>query len=66
MNIRRFSPAGPCITLGSVLKETPKFYVYSDRHNGRTKKVSKDRVHSEPCSSCRDHPNTCYPNGYMD
>jgi hypothetical protein len=66
MNIRRFSPAGPCITLGNVIKETAKFYVYSDRHNGRTKKIKKDSVHAEPCASCRDHPHTCYPNGYMD
>jgi len=74
--VRQFSRCGPCLTLGKLVKETPGFFVYDewqggDRFEGR-KRVAKPREgrwsgnHIEPCSSCRDHPQTQYPNGYMD
>lgn len=68
--VRKFSAAGPCLTLGKLSKETEKFYVYAewqggDRYEGEHR-VMKGRVHIEPCHSCRDHEHTQYPNGYMD
>lgn len=74
--VRAFSIAGPCLTLGRYVGETPQFYVYDewrggDNYGGR-KRVKKrteahySAAHVEPCSSCEDHPNTQYPNGYMD
>lgn len=64
--IRKFSMAGPCLTYkyGPVVRETSKFYFYLSE--GRERRVSKKRVHTEPCRSCRDHSETMYPNGYMD
>ena len=73
--IRRFSMAGPCITLGEVVRETEHFYFYRGSRvaiAGDTSdilKVKKDGerlVHSIPCVSCRDHTQTQYPNGYED
>lgn len=72
--VRAFSPIGPCITLGTLTKETKQFYVYEDRRFGEptTGKVMKptefkySRNHIEPCVSCRDHARTQYPDGYMD
>jgi hypothetical protein len=66
--VRRFSMAGPCITLGAYVKTTNKFLVYVARRTGEIKRISHahDLAHVEPCSSCQDHPRTQYPNGYMD
>ena len=74
--VREFSPAGPCLTLGRLVKTTAKFHVYEEWQGGSdfagTKKISRDlpghysRAHIEPCSCCRDHPKTQYPDGYMD
>jgi hypothetical protein len=66
--VRRFSLAGPCITLGRFVKRTDKFLIYVDRYDGKTKRVSHahDLAHTDPCPSCRDHARTQYPNGYMD
>lgn len=66
--VRRFSMAGPCITLGAYVKRTDKFLVYVDKYDGKTKRVAHthDLAHVEPCQSCRDHAQTQYPNGYMD
>jgi hypothetical protein len=74
--IRQFNTAGPCITLGRLVKETAQFYIYDqwqggDRYEGR-KRIRKELPghwspnHSEPCPSCRDHEKTQYPHGYMD
>jgi hypothetical protein len=63
--VRQFSAAGPCLTLGALVRETEQFYVYTPNH-GRERRVGKGAVHIEPCSSCRDHPRTQYPHGYMD
>ena len=68
--VRRFSAYGPCLTEGRFVNETAQFVVYDewhggDRYEGR-KRIKKERVHTEPCHSCRDHANTQYPNGYMD
>jgi hypothetical protein len=69
--VREFSAAGPCLTLGELIKETACFYVFSDR-NGKSGRIAKrtearySPAHVEPCRSCRDHPETQYPNGYMD
>ncbi len=80
--LRRFSPAGPCLTLGRLVRETAKFYVYLAGRNGTSgpaaemieHRIIKDSrepyrysgAHVEPCLSCTDHPQTQYPNGYMD
>lgn len=75
--VRSFSPVGPCITEGRFVRETTKFYVYNewrggDRFDTTEKRIAKrlpghySRAHVEPCSSCRDHAQTQYPNGYMD
>lgn len=71
--LREFSAAGPCLTYkyGEVVGETPKFWVYRARSNGYgeevgTRRVKKSSVHTEPCLSCTDHPETHYPYGYMD
>jgi hypothetical protein len=75
--VREFSPAGPCLTLGRLVKETAQFYIFDkwlggDRYEGRSRIRRKvegghySRAHVEACSSCRDHPKTQYPNGYMD
>lgn len=74
--VRKFSMAGPCLTLGRLVSETAHFYCYDewrggDKYEGR-KRVRKrteahySGAHIEPCSSCRDHPKTQYPDGYMD
>jgi hypothetical protein len=64
--VREFSACGPCLTFGRILhSETAKFYCWIDG-SGKTGKISKARAHIEPCSCCRDHPKTSYPNGYMD
>ena len=73
--VRRFSMAGPCIVLGEVVRETEHFYFYRGSRfgivgdTGTVRKVKKDGerlVHSVPCPSCRDHPQTQYPRGYED
>lgn len=67
--VRKFSAAGPCITLGTLLRETASFYVYRPRFTEAESRAKKDRhglVHTEPCVSCRDHSRTQYPDGYMD
>lgn len=65
--VRRFSPAGPCLMRGVVVRETPKFLVYRDRWSQSSeRRVKKGAVHTEPCVSCTDHERTQYPHGYMD
>jgi hypothetical protein len=69
ITVRQFSVAGPCITLGTLLRETAKFYIYQPRFTERQKRVAKDPhglTHTEACVSCRDHGRTQYPHGYMD
>lgn len=61
---RRFSMCGPCLSEGRVVRETARFYVLEAR--GRNERISKDRVHVEPCRSCTDHPETQYPYGYTN
>ena len=65
-SVRTFSEAGPCITLGLVLREADHCVSYRDRQGVR-KFISKDcAVHTEPCPACPDHPRTKYPEGYWD
>ncbi len=63
--VRVFSPCGPCLPRGELIRTTGKFYVYRDRH-GDERRISCTKAHIEPCRSCDDHPETHYPNGYMD
>jgi hypothetical protein len=59
--VREKSVAGPCITLGVVLRETASRITYRDRH-GEQKFISKRwPVHSEPCPSCPDYPKANTP-----
>ena len=54
--VREKSVAGPCTTLGVVLRETDLRITYRDRY-GEQKFISKRwPVHSEPCPSCPDYP----------
>jgi hypothetical protein len=76
--VREFSPCGPCLTRGKLTKTTAQFYCYSEwrggtNFDGPVKKVRRpdvgghySRAHIVPCTSCRDHVKTQYPNGYMD
>jgi hypothetical protein len=70
--LREFSPCGPCLDLGEVVRITPKGVAYRDRsgrlqrRGGRAwKPDGTGRLHTTPCHSCMDHPHTQYPNGYM-
>jgi hypothetical protein len=50
--VRELSVAGPCTTLGLVLRETARSIGYRDRR-GTSKFISKRwAVHTEPCPSC--------------
>lgn len=52
---REPSVAGPCATLGVVLRETDRYISYRDRH-GTQKIISKRwAVHIQPCPSCSDY-----------
>lgn len=63
--VREFSMVGPCIRLGEFVKRTPQRIFYRDRDGAVTCKTSRaGLVHTEPCPSCRDHPQTQYPDGY--
>lgn len=70
--VRNFSPCGPCIVQGELIRETAKFYCFTDKHTGNERRLAKrtperySGAHIVPCPSCRDHAHTQYPNGYMD
>lgn len=75
--VREFSAIGPCLTLGKLVSETPRFYVFlpwrgGDRYDEKSRKIMKrtadhySPAHVMACPSCRDHERTQYPNGYMD
>jgi hypothetical protein len=58
--VRELTVAGPCITLGVVLRETASRISYRDRY-GTSKFISKRwAVHTEPCPSCPDYPKADY------
>lgn len=70
--VREFSICGPCLPLGTLVRETTKFYVFvTDRQAEKkvaklAKYASEISIHIAPCSRCEDHPKTGYPHGYMD
>lgn len=68
--VREFSRCGPCIELGELVERTAKTISYRIKDYGIARRggraVKSGLVHIEPCRSCRDHPETSYPNGYMD
>jgi hypothetical protein len=68
--VRVFSPCGPCLTEGELIKTTDKFYVFREWRGGARyegeKRMSKAKAHIEPCPSCTDHARTLYAHGYMD
>lgn len=75
--VREFSTIGPCLRLGELVRKTARFYVYrrwggADRHDDKESRISirteahYSPAHVVPCPSCRDHPKTQYPDGYMD
>ena len=72
--LREFNMAGPCIYLGDIVANTPKAWQIIERGwpNDTVKKLKHSAaakcglIHDEPCRSCRDHPETSYPNGYED
>ncbi len=68
--VREFSSAGPCITLGTLLKQTASTVTFQERDGSLGKRggnrLKCGLIHIEPCCSCRDHATTQYPNGYDD
>lgn len=69
--VRQFSACGPCLSLGKLLRSTPRFRVFNEWRGGgdftgRERRIACASVHLDPCPSCTDHPQTQYPNGYMD
>ena len=71
--VRKFSMAGPCIVLGEFQGRTEKTITYSDPHyhNGALQRVggravADGLIHTEPCQSCSDHPQSYYRRGYQD
>lgn len=81
---RRFSCAGPCLPVGTVIRHTAKTVtILTDPngpdipgrvvrrggyewHSNGTRPLGLGLLHTEPCSSCMDHPQTSYPDGYQD
>lgn len=63
--VRVFSPCGPCITMGELIRKTESFFIYRDRHDYE-RRISCTKAHVEPCRCCRDHTETIYPHGYTD
>lgn len=66
-----FSPYGPCLALGKLVRSTARFHVFTDWRGtrdftGRERRMSSERVHLVPCPSCRDQRQTQFPSGYMD
>jgi hypothetical protein len=68
--VRTWSPCGPCITEGVLIRRTAKFYIFhkirAAEPVGGERRISCSKAHVEPCTRCEDHENTVYPNGYMD
>lgn len=75
--VREFSAAGPCLTVGKLVRETQQFFVYlpwrgGDNYEEKERRIAKrtaarySPAHILACPSCRDHERTQYPNGYMD
>jgi len=60
--VRLFSISGPCLMLGRLIRETPRFYVYLD--GGQERRITKSRAHVQPCHCCRGGSN--YPDQYWD
>lgn len=66
--VRVFSRCGPCLTQFRRVR-TNRTTVTLGFKNGSgysLDRAYKGSVHEEPCPSCEDHPNTQYPDGYMD
>lgn len=72
--LRETNLYGPCVTKGKVIGETAQFLKYQEHPiwGSQIRRVAKSRVglhkglHTESCPSCRDHPETMYPAGWMD
>lgn len=65
--VRETSPYGrPCNELGPLVKDTPTLVHYGLR-DGRRAYASKkcQRIHLEPCRSCRDHERSRFPEIYQ-
>lgn len=71
--VRQSCWSGPCLELGALLGESPKFIAYRD-DQGRTRRIAKQarrssgfgNPHLQACARCEDHPRTSYPEGRMD
>lgn len=60
---REFSPCGPCICRGKVVKSTAKFHVCRSPHTGEDTRISQTRLHTEDCSHC---PGSEYARNWND
>jgi len=66
--VRESTDCGPCISLGMLVRETARFFVYYEwlggkRYSGRERRISKTgRAHVDPCPACEDHPESLYRN----
>jgi hypothetical protein len=69
MTLRELNWAGPCIDVGTVVKQNDKWW-WVDNGQSRLTRKSKTSIdgryslHTDPCARCMDHPNTNYPRGY--
>jgi hypothetical protein len=63
--VRESSVAGPCVTLGHVLRETGRRISYRDRHGTRRFISKRWAVHTDPCPLCPDHPTMKYSDGHL-
>jgi hypothetical protein len=66
--VREFSSIGPCIQLGEFVKRTENTITFIERDGSRCtrggQRLKNGLIHTLPCRSCRDHPESQYPNGY--
>jgi len=71
--LRKASHIGPCLQLGTVVKETEKTFTYHNKMKRREVRANKvtlmtpyAEIHTDPCKLCTDHPQTQYPRGHED
>jgi hypothetical protein len=66
--VRISYPAGPCLTDRRLVRRNSKTCTVAFRSGSsiETERVKSFRVHTEPCPCCMDHPETCYPDGYLN
>jgi len=66
--VRVFSSCGPCLNYYRMVRENKTTFtvVFKNGSGYSLERYSKGLVHESPCLSCQNHPETQYPDGYMD